>query len=71
MNLILGWGFCAFFALGLGAAIKWGVIPAKFQTIRRSDQPRLFWIGIGILGVCLLVLAGLGLVATFFPETVD
>ena len=64
-----GWVICALFALAIGAAVRWGAIPGtEFQTIWRSEQPRLFWFCIGVACMVLLILIGLALAATFFPQ---
>jgi MFS family permease len=63
-DALAGWGLSAFLALCIVACLTAGQIPTRYQTIRRSETPRLFWTCVVIAGAFLFVFVFIALYFT-------
>ncbi len=64
------WGLCLFFAAAIAISIGTGrTLSGRWTIVRRAEQPGLFWVSIGALGVLLFasVFAALMAIAHWPP----
>lgn len=62
------WVLCGIFAVIIAACLWWGRLPfSYYEVVRRDENPKAFWFGIGTWGL-MFVAAAWGALYFSLPE---